>query len=253
MTPAKIRVNGYTGLVSPTSVLVFSSEPATELANELATELAGLGAQALVVAAPAVVPPPDPRAWARSVSELALFNWLVLPTAAAAEALIEAIGAPPGPMLRIAAVNAASLVLRAEGRVPEVDAASLGELLQLLSGRIGRRQRALVPHAAVAGQRIGEWLDDLGAETVCRAAYDFELSAVASFVEKPHAAILGSPGEAEILASFIGADLLPATLPIAALDRAAADAAEDCGLSAVLVAGFPVAGSLGPFLGETLS
>jgi len=232
----------------PTTVLFFNPDSARPLSRELAA----LGAGAILVPPATIVAPPDPLSWARTLSELALFNWLVLPTAAAAEAVIEGIGAPPGLTIRVAAERAAGEVLRSEGRAPEVEASGLGDLLELLQGRIGRRQRALVPHAAVAGRRIGDRLQELGSEAVCRAAYDLRPVGAIS-LDNPTAAIVAGGTEAETLACWVQAGRIPNDLPVAALDPAAVDAAEDCGLVATLIPGLLGGGLLGPFLDETLS
>ena len=209
------------------SVLFFNSEPAQRFAGELSAR----GTAAQVAPSPTLVSPPDPRAWHRAVSELALFNWLLLPTPEAAEVLIESIGAPPGPTLRIAAVSPAGDVLRAEGRTSEVEAPGLRAALERLTGRLGRRERILVPHCAAAGRRVGEWLEALGAEAVCRIAYDLDLTAEPLESPEPYAAVVASTAEAETLASYLLAERVRDPLPVAALDQATADAAEDCGLS----------------------
>lgn len=225
-------------------VLFFSAESALRFEAQLAAR----GAEALVVRRPEVVPPSDSRAWLRAVSELALFNWVLLPTPAAGEALIESIGAPPGSTQRVAVVGAASGVLRAEQRAPEIDAPGLRAALELLASRIGRRQRVLVPHGALGGHRIGGWLEELGAEVVCVSAYDLDVGAGPP-ESTAVAAVLADATEAEALAAYVRAGRVPEKLPVAALEESAVDAAEDCGLTAPLVAGE----RFGPFLDEALS
>jgi hypothetical protein len=223
------------------TVLFLSSEVAARYEDLVAAR----GARSVIENAPGVVAPPDARSWARAASEAALFNWLLLPTMHAAQALLAATGAPPASNQRVAAVGAAGDVLRAVGREPEVEAHGLRALCDRLEGSLGRRQRVLVPHAAVAGRSIGDWLTRLGADPLCIAAYGLEFSAPWPPHEGPRIAILGNPAEAEALAARGPRPGLIA----AALTVGAADAAEDCGLIAVQLP----AERLGPFLDEALS
>lgn len=223
------------------TVLFFSAE----LAQRFDRELAACGAYGILGATPTVVAPPDERAWVRAVSELALFNWLLLPTEQAAEALLDATGAPPASTLRVATVAPAGEVLRAVGRAPDIEAQGLRALCDRLDGHLGRRERILVPHAAVAGRALPGWLIRLGADPLCVAAYELEGGDQPEAAEGPVVAVLGNPLEAEALASRG----LPRGLLVAALTVGTADAAEDCGLTALAMP----PERLGAFLGEALS
>jgi uroporphyrinogen-III synthase len=211
----------------------------------------------LVVVAAHLAPPPDRRRWARAVSELALFNWLLVPTRAAAEALLVEAGAPPSATLRLAAVGRAAEVFSREGRTPELASAVLREALLQLAPRLGRRERVLVPHAASAGHWLGSRLAELGAEPVCVPAYRYSEEESTEPIREADssgaalAAFVGSPGEAEVLRAALdrAAPSSAADTPVAALDLDCADTAADCGFGRVQV----VSGPLGPFLSEALS
>lgn len=211
----------------------------------------------LVVVVAHLAPPPDPRRWARAVSELALFNWLLVPTRAAAEALLVEAGAPPGATVRLAAVGRAARVFSREGRAPELSPATLRDALLQLAPRLGRRERVLVPHAASAGQWLGTRLRELGAEPVCVPAYRYAREESAESILEASsrgaalAAYVGNPGEAEVVRAALdrAAPASSADTPVAALDLDCADAAADCGFERVQV----VSGALGPFLDEALS
>lgn len=209
----------------------------------------------LIEVAPArMTPSPEPRAWARAVSELPLFNWLLLPTEHAVAALLEAASALPPPTVRLAALDPAAKALAAAGRTPDLRAASLGELVVRLEPGLGRSQRILVPHAAAAGRFLGDRLRARGADPTCVPAYDLAgdpetLTVVANC--RHLAAILEGTQEAENLRALLGSNGRDSAdrLWVMALTAAAADGAEDCGFSFV----HRPERDVGPFLSETLS
>jgi len=191
------------------------------------TELQRHGAEALLLAEPALAGPPDPIPWSRAASEVALTRWLLLPSAHAADAFVDEAGGPGGPTLRIAAIDEAAELLRELGRQVDIRAASLGDLLARLGPRLGRRQRVLAPHVAGGGKLISERLEALGAEPICVAAYDYEESVA---VEHPTrlVAIATTVPQAESLAPAMRrAEADRAVL--VTLGAASASAAEDSG------------------------
>ncbi len=211
----------------------------------------------LVAVTAHLAPPPDTRLWARAVSELALFNWLLVPTRAAAEALLVEAGAPPAATVRLAAVGRAARVFEREGRAPELTPSTLRQALLQLGQHLGRRERVLVPHAASAGRWIGARLVELGAEAICVPAYRYAEGESADLVGDAVAhgavvaAFVGNPGEAEVLRAVLDRvePSSAAEIQVAALDLDCADAAADCGFRRVQI----VSGPLGPFLDEALS
>lgn len=238
--------------MTPRTVLLFDPACAARCREVLAPR----GLEVLAAPAPEWLAAPDPTRWQRAVSELALFNWVLLPSAPAAEALIEACGAPPGRTQRVAATPPAAAVLRRAGREVEVEADGLRSLLERLADHLGRRQRVFVPHAGVAGRRLPAWLERLGAEVVARAAYDLRLGQAftpSSDSAAPRAVCLYSPSDAESLAACLRDGLLPPATPVAALGQPAIDAAEDCGLHVRTLGGEAPEDALGPFLDEALS
>ena len=207
-------------------------------------------APGVIVVRARVTGPPDARRWARAVSELALFNWLLVPTREAAAALLAEAGAPPGGSVRLAAAGGAGAPFADAGRVPELGGDTLEALLAALAARLGRRERVLVPHAATAGITIGGRLAALGAEPVCVPAYGYAPAAgtaAAVRAARRLAALVARPDDAEVLRAAL--DRPPGEVRALALGAAAAAAAADCGFEAVDAA----AGPLGPFLGEALS
>jgi hypothetical protein len=194
-------------------------------------------------------PPASPLAWERAVSELALCQWLLLPSSGAAEAVLEAAGAPPGPATRVAAVGAAGDSLTAAGRRPDVDGDALGTLLRRLGPALGRRQRVLVPHLQGAGLWIDGRLRELGADPRCVAAYGYGISGSRDWAWPAPgllAAVAATPDDVEVLAVALEA-VRPGALgeaPLAVHTAGAEDAAADCGFGQIRRVG----DDLGPFL-----
>ena len=218
------------------------------------SQIADYGERVVSVPEPVVAPPADARRWARAVSELPLFNWLLLGNERALEAVLEQTGVRPAGTTRIAAVcwGKRLQVRKKTGAVVEAD--SLRGLVDALASFLGRQQRVLVPHAAGAGKAVCAWLGAAGAEAVCVPAYEFveDPGTTAALRDAHHVlALLGSPSDAELLRSCL-AYAAPETITrarVLALDSPAADTAEDCGFENIQL----VAGPLGPLLDEALS
>jgi uroporphyrinogen-III synthase len=150
---------------------------AAEQAVDLAARLAALGAEPLICPLIACAPPQDLAPLDEVVGHLAAYDWLVLPSANAATALLERLAARGLPAeelkyLYIAAVGPATAAaceargLHAE-LVPAVHTAA-GLLAELddLGGR-----RVLLPHSDIARPELADGLRERGATVDAVVAY----------------------------------------------------------------------------------
>jgi uroporphyrinogen-III synthase len=144
---------------------------AAEQAGTLAERLSALGAEVLVCPLIAIAPPADCAPLRRALARLDAYDWLVLPSANAARALLGRVdGAPRWP--RVAAVGtatAAVLVRRGvvADLVPEEHSAAgvlavIGEL---------RGARVLLPQSDLAGPALADGLLARGARVDVVPAY----------------------------------------------------------------------------------
>lgn len=151
-------------------VVTRAAEQSTEL-NDRLTE-AGARVQALPLLE--IVPPADERPLERAATELALYQWLVLTSANAVDALLERAGGTLPAALRVAVIGertAAALAaweITADLVSPRSSAEGLAEAL---APRLGRQERVLLPQAADARPFLRQSLSQAGAEVVAVVAY----------------------------------------------------------------------------------
>jgi len=152
-------------------VVVTRDEPVD---GPLARKLAAAGARVLAWPAVAIAPPADPAPLAGALSELETFDWLVVTSAHAVEAVAERRASLPS-HLRVAAVGdaTAEAARRAGWRVDRVPSEFRGEALVEAFRAAGdaRGARVLFPAADRALPTVPDGLAALGAEVVRVEAY----------------------------------------------------------------------------------
>jgi uroporphyrinogen-III synthase len=168
-----------------------ASDPAPSLANlrvvvtraanqsgDLAAAFAAAGARVELLPLLEVVPPADPRPLERAAAELPRYDWLVLTSANAVEALLPLIGGTLPPTLRVAVVGRATaeaLLLRFGVNAELTGERDAEDLLQSLSPYLEKGRRILLPQAADARPTLAEGLAAAGAEVTAVIAYDKRL------------------------------------------------------------------------------
>jgi uroporphyrinogen-III synthase len=187
---------------------------------------------------------PEPERLARAARELERYDWLVVASARAVDALIAVRGAGPLPGgLRTAAVGPATAEsLLAHGAqaplvAPQAGAAALVEALRDADAWPGRR--VLLPRAARGGPELGEALRHWGAVVDEIAAY--------GTLERPRAEILASwqaaaadavvvasPSAANALLHAVGAASVRRLEPVIAIGPTTAMALVAQGVAAVV-------------------
>ncbi|MGE5234476.1 MAG: uroporphyrinogen-III synthase [Acidobacteriota bacterium] len=143
-------------------------------AGDLSAAFRQVGARVESLPLLELAPPSDPRPLERAVSELAIYNWLVLTSPNAAEVVLEHAGGALPPQLRVAAVGEKTAgILRELGVEPALVATtSRAEgLAAALAPHVGRGARILLPQAADARPLLAEALRQAGAEVTAVAAY----------------------------------------------------------------------------------
>ncbi len=172
MNPASPLLGAPPGSLSGLGVVVTRDEPP---GGPLAQRLESAGARVLHWPGMAVAPPSDPAALAARLAALEGFDWLVLTSAHAVEAVAERRATlPPG--LRVAVVGAATAAAAREhgwrvDRVPqEFHGAALLESFAETSGGLAGR-RFLFPASDRAAETLPAGLAALGADVVRVEAY----------------------------------------------------------------------------------
>ena len=153
---------------------------AAHQAGGLIERLEEVGARPAALPLIEVAPPADERSLERAASELALFRWLVLTSVNTVEALLpRSGGALPGG-LRVAVIGTATAAaLASYHREPDLVAhRSRAEgLLEVLTPRLRRGERVLVPQAEDARPALCDGLTAAGVEVVAVTAYAKRLPA----------------------------------------------------------------------------
>jgi uroporphyrinogen-III synthase len=225
---------------------------AAEQASDLAGHLEGLGARVLVCPLITAAPPDDPRPLIEAVQHLARYDWLVVPSANAARALLDAVA--DSALLahaRIAAVGPTTAGVLREGGlrvdlVPAVHSAAglLYELRDLAGTCI------LLPQGDIARPELGAGLREQGARVDVVTAYrTVPGPGVASLVTALRAGdvdaiTFASPSALRYLLDGCGAyDLAPgellallASVALVAIGPTTAAALRDAGLAVAAIA-----------------
>jgi uroporphyrinogen-III synthase len=233
------------------TVLVTRDEPDD---GPLARALREHGARALLVPLLATAPPDDPEPLAREAARIAEYDWVVVTSARAADALADALPGKPDSAVRFAAIGAATADrLRARGLSATAVGSDGGEgLARDLAGSGGalRGKRVLWPAADRARPETAAAFESAGAavrqvtayRTVPRADAAPRL-AEALRCEAVDAVTFTSPSAVEAFRANRPPD---AALPpvAAALGSTTAGAAEALGFTQLIVAGKPGLGAL---------
>jgi len=191
-------------------VVVTRDEP---VAGPLARRLEAAGARVLRWPTVAIAPPADPAPLAAALGRLAEFDWLVVTSAHAVEAVAARVATLP-PRLRVAAVGdaTADAARRAGWRVDRVPAEFHGEALVAAFGAAGdaRGARVLFPAGDLAAATVPAGLAALGAEVVRVEAYRTArptLDAAATTAEASRGRLVltfASPSAVDGLAAALG-------------------------------------------------
>ncbi len=210
----------------------------------LAEALRARGMEPLSCAVVVEAPAPDPAPLARAAHALERYDWLVVASARAVTALIEARDGralPPG--LKTAAVGpktAAALIAHGAAApltAPSAGAGPLGLALRGADQWAGRR--VLLPRAAEGRRELGGALRRLGAtvdevtayRTVERAP---DVIAAAWRAARPEAVVVASPSAARALIGAIGTEPLRRLEPVVAIGSSTAMALVALGVRAVV-------------------
>lgn len=125
-----------------------------------------------------IVPPQDPKPLERACTELGLYDWLVLTSANAVEAILERTGGALPSRIRTAVVgDATARALEQMDLTPTLTAtpSHAAGLLDTLRPHLGRQQRLLLPQAEDADPVLARGLRAAGAEAVAIVAYSKRL------------------------------------------------------------------------------
>ena len=179
----------------------------------LAAAFAAAGAQVEPLPLLEVVPPADPGPLERAAADLSRFDWLVLTSANAVEALLPRAGGRLPAGLQVAVVGRATAeALHRFGAAPDLTGGHDAEdLLQRLSPYLEKGRRILLPQAADARRLLAEGLAAAGADVAALVAYEKRLPAAASrrahdlFATTPLGWVtFTSPSTAESFAGLFG-------------------------------------------------
>lgn len=251
MNPAGPLSGAPSGPLCGLGVVVTRDEPP---GGPLAGRLESAGARVLRWPAMAVEPPSDPAALAAALAALESFDWLVLTSAHAVEALAEQRATLP-PDLRLAVVGAATAAAARDhgfrvDRMPQEfhGAALLAAFAEMPGGLAGKR--ILFPASDRAAEALPVGLAALGAEVVRVEAYRTTAPAVAAATLATRlaavargevdvvtfaspsavdglACALGEPALAQLLSGSAAAVIGPTTAGALARRGCAADAVAD--------------------------
>jgi uroporphyrinogen-III synthase len=233
------------------TVLVTREEPDD---GPLARALREHGARAVSAPLLETLPPEDPGELRREAARLADYDWVVVTSVRAADALADAAPGKPDPSVRFAAVGGPTAErLRRRGFAPaSVGSEGGAELVAEIAGSRGalRGKRVLFPAADRARPETVEALGNAGAEVRCVVAYRTVVRADAALrladamaPETADAVTFTSPSAVEAFEVHrpAGAPLPPVA---AALGATTARAAGRLGFARLLVAGKPGLGAL---------
>jgi uroporphyrinogen-III synthase len=239
------RALGGRAMAGRTVLVTREEEPDGPLARALRER----GARPLSVPLLETLPPEDPGDLRREAGRLAEYDWVVLTSVRAADALAEAVPGIPDPAVRFAAVGPATAErLRRRG----VTAAAVGgeggaDLVAVMDGSGGalRGKRVLFPAADRARPETAAALEAAGAAVRCVVAYRTVARADAEprlagalAAETVDAVTFTSPSAVEAFAAARPEGSPPPPVA-AALGPITARAAGRLGFARLLVAGKP--------------
>lgn len=210
--------------------------------GDLSRALRARGITALQVPVIAEGPSPDPARLAEAAGKLEGYDWLVVASRRAVEALVEARGAAIPASLRTAAVGERTKAALIEHGAQHTlvaersGAAGLIEALRVADQWPGRR--CLLPRALDGGTELAEALRRLGATVDEVAAYrTVERSGdeitPAWNEANPDAVVVASPSAARALIGAVGAAALRALRAVVAIGPTTRAALASCGVAAI--------------------
>ncbi len=156
---------------------------AEDQASELSDALRRAGAEVEALPLLEIVAPADERPLERAATELALFQWLVLTSTNAVDAILQRCGGALPPSLEVATVGERTARALEEWGIEAdlIPSQSTAEgLASALVSRLGRQERILLPQAADARPVLRERLSAAGAEVVAVVAYEKRVPANAA-------------------------------------------------------------------------
>lgn len=222
-----------------------------EQAAELSDALTALGAQVLLAPLIRIAPPSDPEPLRRAASDIGTFDWVVLTSANAAEALVRAVSSVHGnrsvpKTVRFCVIGPATAVhLRTLGLDADLvaeESTAEGVVAALTATGPVAGLRVLVPTADIGRDDVARQLTAGGADVTEVVAYrTIAETSIAADVRQALAAglvdvvIFASPSAARCFASLFGAETS------AVLRRAAVAVIGPTTASAARELGMPVA------------
>jgi uroporphyrinogen III methyltransferase/synthase len=151
-----------------------------EQAAELADTLTALGADVLVAPLIRIAPPSDPEPLRRAASDVGSFDWVVLTSANAADALARALlsayGNPPVPKAaRLCAVGPATAAQLSKHGLPAdliaEESTAEGVVAAMTAADSMTGKRVLLPKADIGREYVGTALTTAGAQVTEVVAY----------------------------------------------------------------------------------
>ena len=215
-----------------------------DLDGPLAQALRGEGLHPVSCQAVKSVPPPALGLVEKAALSLEGYDWLVVASRRAVDAIVQARrGRPLPPTLRTAAVGeitAAALRLAGARRILVGEEAGAAGLLTLLAGAERWHGRSvLLPRAAQGSRAIAEALQALGAQVdevvaYCTVARSREEIVSGWSRGRPSAAVITSPSAAEAVVDALGAERLRSLDAVVAIGPTTAAALAHLGVPALV-------------------